>query len=84
MVPGFHLGAQNNENEGPGVGWMWLKHSKYCGFVQSPTFVPNGVRNLLQSTPGAILGALLDRLGGTWAALGGLGRRLKDVPLALW
>ena len=56
---------------GPGAGRMWLKHSKYLCFVQSPTFVPNGVPNLLQSAPGGILGALLGRLGATWAASGG-------------
>ena len=59
--------------EGPGAGWMWLKHNEYWCFVQSPTFVPNGVPNLLQSAPGGILGALWGSFGGH---LGGLGRLL--------
>ena len=41
--------------------------------MQSPTFVPYGVPNLLQSAPGGILGALLGSFGGH---LGGLGRLL--------
>ena len=55
---------------GPGAGRMWRKHNKYLCFVQSPTFVPNGVPNLLQSTPGGILAALLVSFGATRAALG--------------